>query len=190
LISHSHKATKTPVYYIQYAHARICSVQRKARENDSNWQPSDGLQHLGQLQEPEALALSLTLGRFPEVVAGAAERLEPHDIANYLRTVAGEFHSFYNAHKLLDAESETSLARLALAKLPGKCWPMALICLVSAPPRACDDNTQQNRHPRGQQTTHTEAGGASSCPGETKPAPPRSVQRMYTALLSAWWLAR
>lgn len=128
------QSNENPVYYIQYAHARICSVQRKARENDSNWQPSDGLQHLGQLQEPEALALSLTLGRFPEVVAGAAERLEPHDIANYLRTVAGEFHSFYNAHKLLDAESETSLARLALAEATRQVLANGLDLLgVSAP---------------------------------------------------------
>lgn len=109
------QSNENPVYYIQYAHARICSVMRKQLENSAGWQPADGLAHLNQLSEPEALDLALTLSRFPEVVRGSAQRLEPHDIANYLRDVASGFHSFYNAHKLLDAGTETSLARLALA---------------------------------------------------------------------------
>lgn len=110
------QSNENPVYYIQYAHARVCSVLRKAVDLDANWQPARGLDYLEHLVEPEALSLALALAKFPEVVRGAAERLEPHDVANYLRELAGEFHTFYNAHKLLDeANSEVSLARLALA---------------------------------------------------------------------------
>ncbi len=128
------QSNENPVYYIQYAHARICSVKRKALAAASDWRPELGLDHLDRLVEPEALALALTLGRYPEVVAGAAERLEPHDIANYLRQVAGEFHSFYNAHKMLDEAQETAHARLALAEATRRVLALGLDLLgVSAP---------------------------------------------------------
>jgi len=128
------QSNENPVYYIQYAHARICSVQRKARAANPNWQPKAGLAHLSSLTEPEALALALTLGRFPEVVAGAATRLEPHDIANYLRELAADFHSFYNAYKMLDDDQAVSLARLALAEAARQVIANGLDLLgVSAP---------------------------------------------------------
>jgi len=87
------------------------------------------------LKEPEARSLALILGRFPEVVSGAAERLEPHDIANYLREVASEFHSFYNALKLIDSDDQAlSLARLALAEATRQVLENGLDLLgVSAP---------------------------------------------------------
>ena len=111
------QSNENPVYYIQYAHARIESVKRKAAELGDQWQPQQGLEHLELLTEPEALALALTVGRLPEVVRTAAERLEPHDVANYLRQVAAELHGFYNACKLVDTEQpERSWARLALAE--------------------------------------------------------------------------
>ena len=128
------QSNENPVYYIQYAHARICSVQRKARAANPNWQAADGLAHLSSLTEPEALALALTLGRFPEVVTGAATRLEPHDIANYLRELAADFHSFYNAYKMLDDNQTVSLARLALAEAARQVIANGLDLLgVSAP---------------------------------------------------------
>ena len=108
------RSNENPVYYIQYAHARCASVLRKARETDSGLEVTEGLAHLGYLSEVETLALAVTLGRFPEVVATAAERLEPHDVANYLRDLAADFHSFYNAHKVLEGSPETMKARLAL----------------------------------------------------------------------------
>ena len=108
------RSNENPVYYIQYAHARCSSVLRKAHEADSSLEVSDGLAHLGCLREAETLALAVTLGRFPEVVATAAERLEPHDVANYLRDLAADFHSFYNAYKVLEGSPETMTARLAL----------------------------------------------------------------------------
>jgi arginyl-tRNA synthetase len=111
------QSNENPVFYIQYAHARVCSVKNKALEIDQSWSPEYGLAHLETLQESEELALALALTKYPEVVAGAASRLEPHDIANYLRDVAALFHSFYNAHKMLDSENASlSTARLALAE--------------------------------------------------------------------------
>ncbi|MDG2460672.1 MAG: arginine--tRNA ligase [Luminiphilus sp.] len=108
------RSNENPVYYIQYAHARAVSVLRKAEDVADAAAATEGLEHLDCLMEPEALALTISLGRFPEVVAGAAERLEPHDVANYLRQAAADFHSFYNAHNILEAEPDTMRARLAL----------------------------------------------------------------------------
>jgi arginyl-tRNA synthetase len=108
------RSNENPVYYIQYAHARAVSVLRKAEDVAGAAAATEGLEHLDCLMEPEALALTISLGRFPEVVAGAAERLEPHDVANYLRQAAADFHSFYNAHNILEAEPDTMRARLAL----------------------------------------------------------------------------
>ena len=71
------RSNENPVYYIQYAHARCASVLRKAEETDSGLAVNEGLAHLGCLSEAETLALTITLGRFPEVVVTAAERLEP-----------------------------------------------------------------------------------------------------------------
>jgi len=108
------RSNENPVYYIQYAHARCASVLRKAQETDSGLKVNEGLAHLDCLSETETLALAITLGHFPEVVVTAAERLEPHDVANYLRDLAADFHSFYNAHKVLEGTAETMTARLAL----------------------------------------------------------------------------
>jgi len=129
------QSNENPVYYIQYAHARVCSVKRKAAELGADWLPENGLAHLDLLQEPEALSLALMLAKYPEVIAGAAKRLEPHDVANYLRELAAEFHSFYNAHKLVDeTEQATSLARLALAEAARQVIENGLDILgVSAP---------------------------------------------------------
>jgi len=129
------QSNENPVYYIQYAHARVCSVKRKAAELGTDWLPEKGLDHLELLTEPEALSLALSLSRFPDVVKGATERLEPHDVANYLRDIAGEFHSFYNALKLVDEDAKaTSLARLALAEATRQVIANGLELLgVSAP---------------------------------------------------------
>jgi arginyl-tRNA synthetase len=109
------KSNENPVYYIQYAHARICSVQKKAVTHFGQWVSADGLPHLDHLHHSEEQSLALSLSKYPEVVAGATLRLEPHAVANYLRDVAAEFHSFYNAHKIIDDNQDVSLARLSLA---------------------------------------------------------------------------
>ena len=108
------KSNENPVYYIQYAHARAASILRKAHEASGDGAVMMGLDHLNCLTEPEVMALVTTLGRFPEVVAAAAERLEPHDVANYLRQTASDFHTFYNAHHILEAAPAVMKARLAL----------------------------------------------------------------------------
>ena len=128
------KSNENPVYYIQYAHARICSVQRKAAEQFDTWTAKSGLAHLDKLNQDEEQALALVLSKYPEVVAGATKRLEPHAVANYLRDVAAAFHSFYNAHKIIDDDASVSLARLALATATRQVIARGLHILgVSAP---------------------------------------------------------
>ena len=128
------RSNENPVYYIQYAHARCVSVLRKAAEITGDAHVSAGLAYLARLDEPETLSLAVSLGRFPEVVANAAERLEPHDVANYLRELAAHFHSFYNAHKVLEGAPETMQARLALVAATRQVIASGLDLLgVSAP---------------------------------------------------------
>ncbi|MDG2037156.1 MAG: arginine--tRNA ligase [Luminiphilus sp.] len=128
------RSNENPVYYIQYAHARCVSVLRKAAEIEGDANVSAGLAYLARLDEPETLSLTVSLGRFPEVVANAAERLEPHDVANYLRELAAHFHSFYNAHKVLEGAPETMQARLALVAATRQVIASGLDLLgVSAP---------------------------------------------------------
>lgn len=128
------RSNENPVYYIQYAHARCVSVLRKAAETGTSHDVDDELQHLDELNETETLALVVSLARYPEVVATAAERLEPHDVANYLRELAADFHSFYNAHKILEGAREVTNARLALVKATRQVLASGLDLLgVSAP---------------------------------------------------------
>ena len=129
------QSNENPVFYIQYAHARICSVKRKAQAHDANWTPQSGLEHLDQLVEPEAIALLLLLAKYPEVIEGATRQLEPHGVANYLRELAAAFHGFYNAHKMVDeSQPDQSLARLALAEATRQVIANGLELLgVSAP---------------------------------------------------------
>lgn len=128
------RSNENPVYYIQYAHARCASLLRKAAESGASHDFDDGLQHLDTLNEPETLALVVSLARYPEVVATAAERLEPHNIANYLRELAAYFHSFYNAHKILEGARAVTNARLALVAASRQVLSSGLDLLgVSAP---------------------------------------------------------
>ena len=104
-----------PVYYLQYAHARICSVLRQAAQSEAGCEPQRGLAHRELLTEKKEQALATLVGRFPEVVATAAREREPHQVANYLRELAVEFHAYYNAHKILVPEVALRDARIALA---------------------------------------------------------------------------
>ncbi|MDO8860971.1 arginine--tRNA ligase [Haliea sp. E1-2-M8] len=110
------QSNDNPVYYLQYAHARACSMLRKLAEQGWDWTPARSLAALERLQEEHEKALLKRLDQYPEVVAGAALASEPHSIANYLRELAGEFHSWYNAHKVLVEEQELRDARLALGE--------------------------------------------------------------------------
>ena len=108
------RTNENPVYYIQYAHARICSVMRKALARGFDG-AGEAPPRLERLSEAEELALMRTLSRCPEVVEGAALAREPHRVAFFLRELATEFHSFYNAHTLLGDNPDLRGARLALA---------------------------------------------------------------------------
>lgn len=128
------KSNDNPVYYIQYAHARSCSVLRKLGEHGWDWQAQRALQHLDQLQEELEKGLLRRLDRYPEVVATAALNSEPHTVATYLRELAGDFHTWYNAHKMLVEEQALRDARVALCQATGQVIANGLDLLgVSAP---------------------------------------------------------
>jgi len=110
------RSNDNPVYYIQYAHARVCSVMRKLGEQGWQWQPATGLGTLGCLGGEQEKALLRRLDQYPETVAAAAANREPQAVATYLRELAGEFHAWYNAHKVLVEDAPLRDARLALSE--------------------------------------------------------------------------
>lgn len=107
------QSSDNPVYYIQYAHARICSVYRQVKEKGLAT-PDSATPDYGLLVETQELELLKILSRFPEVVELAASSCEPHQIAYYLRDLANAFHTYYNAHPFLSSEDDLRLARLGL----------------------------------------------------------------------------
>jgi len=104
-----------PVYYIQYAHARVCSVLRQAQEKNLAWQQQRGLASLEKLDSEYEQALLNHLARYAETVTIAAQNLEPHLIAQYLRDLAAHLHTWYHAQQFLVDDAELRDARLALA---------------------------------------------------------------------------
>ena len=119
-----------PVYYIQYAHARICSVLAQWAGDASSLPTVD----LSPLNSEHDAALMQRLGELPEVVESAANDLAPHTIANYLKDLASDLHSFYNEHKILVEDETTKLARLALISATQQVLKNGLQLLgVSAP---------------------------------------------------------
>ena len=110
------RSNDNPVYYIQYAHARVCSVHRRLAEQGISWDATSSRSHLGLQQSAEEKALLKSLAEYPEVVEKAAQAAEPHAVANYLRDLAGHFHTFYNAHKVLVEDAGLRSARVALSE--------------------------------------------------------------------------
>ncbi|RMH22139.1 MAG: arginine--tRNA ligase, partial [Gammaproteobacteria bacterium] len=108
------KSNENPVYYIQYAHARICSVFEQLAERGQSWDQENGLQHLVLLTDRHEKALIEYLQQYPETVFHAAERLAPHLVANYLRECAQRFHTYYNALPFIVDDINLRDARLAL----------------------------------------------------------------------------
>ena len=108
------RSNDNPVYYVQYAHARISSVLRQCEERGmvSGVGPDAAFETL---VEAEPIALMRILARYPEVLANAARALEPHQLATYLREVATHLHGFYNAHTFLVDDDAVRGARLSLA---------------------------------------------------------------------------
>ncbi|RTZ73800.1 MAG: arginine--tRNA ligase [Gammaproteobacteria bacterium] len=108
------QSSDNPVYYVQYAHARVCAVLRQAAEKGIHVEPSEGVTNLERLTEKHELALLKNLSRYPEVVEAAALTEEPHQLTHYLRDLANDFHTYYNAHQFLVEDEALRDARIKL----------------------------------------------------------------------------
>lgn len=109
------QSNDNPVYYIQYAHARICSVFRQLAERQLVYDGVRGLAGANRLDSHEEQSLLVSLSHYPECVEQAAQTMEPHLLAYYLRDLAGEFHVYYNSQQFLVDDTELRDARLCLA---------------------------------------------------------------------------
>ena len=122
------------MYYVQYAHARVCSLLRQAGEKGFTFDLANGLLHVDTLVDEQAQGLMVELSRYPEVVEAAADTLEPHSIAQYLRELANAFHGWYHAQPILVDDANQRDARLALSVGTGQVLKNGLDLLgVSAP---------------------------------------------------------
>jgi len=108
------QSNDNPVYYIQYAHARVCSVFRQLDEKNMAYDQAVGLDNISMLTESHELSLITKLSRYNEMIQSAAKNYEPHQIAYYLRELANEFHSYYNAHQFIVDDEKIRQARFAL----------------------------------------------------------------------------
>jgi arginyl-tRNA synthetase len=124
------KTEENPVYYVQYAHARVCSVFAQWGGQAEALGNAD----LAPLAGERELKLAQRLAEYPEVVVTAARELAPHAVAFYLRELAGEFHSYYNAERILVDDEALRAARLALCAAVRQTLANGLSLLgVSAP---------------------------------------------------------
>ena len=124
------KNNDNPVYYVQYAHARICSVLASWGGDVASLKRVD----LSALQSPQALALMLLLAKYPEMLTAAAADNAPHDVTFYLRELAASYHSYYDAERILVDDKAVKLARLALVAATAQVLHNGLAVLgVSAP---------------------------------------------------------
>jgi arginyl-tRNA synthetase len=103
-----------PVYYIQYAHARVWSVMRELETRDLSWTPEAAVNSLHRLTEVHEQALMRGLARYPEIIELAARQRAPQHLVHYLRDIAQDFHTYYNAHRFLVEDEELRNARLFL----------------------------------------------------------------------------
>lgn len=108
------QSEENPVYYVQYAHARVCSVFRQLQEKGFTHERDIGERNVALLTEAHEKALIRRLTYFPELLESAAKSLEPHQVAHYLRELAGDFHTYYNAHQFIVEDVNLRNARLNL----------------------------------------------------------------------------
>ena len=124
------KSNDNPVYYVQYAHARICSVLAAWGGDVASLKSVD----LSALQSPQSQALMLLLAKYPEMLTAAAVDEAPHDVTFYLRELAASYHSYYDAERILVDDEGVKLARLALVAATAQVLHNGLAVLgVSAP---------------------------------------------------------
>ena len=108
------QSNDNPVYYVQYAHARVCSVMRELETRGISWSVDSAKAHLHRLAEDSEQALMQRLSRYPEIVELAARQRAPQHIVHYLRDLAQDFHTYYNAHRFIVDDEELRDARLLL----------------------------------------------------------------------------
>lgn len=109
------QSNDNPVFYVQYAHARVCSLLRQAQEKKLDYDQADGQAQLNRLNDATSLELMQELSRYPEVVENAGHALEPHLIAQYLRELATAFHTWYHGTPVLVDDAGERNAKLTLA---------------------------------------------------------------------------
>jgi arginyl-tRNA synthetase len=109
------RSNDNPVYYIQYAHARVASVKRQLQERGITHDGARGLNSLARLTEPQELQLVKRLASYPELVQQCAVQRAPHTLVHYLRDLANDFHTYYSAHQFIVEDATLRDARLTLA---------------------------------------------------------------------------
>jgi arginyl-tRNA synthetase len=130
------QSEENPVYYVQYAHARVCSVFRQLQEKGHTHEREVGERNVARLSEPHEKALIRRVTYYPELLEVAARALEPHQLAHYLRDLAGDFHTYYNAHTFIVDDVGLRNARLNLVAATRQVLENGLKLLgVSAPER-------------------------------------------------------
>jgi arginyl-tRNA synthetase len=128
------QSEENPVYYVQYAHARVCSVFRQLQEKGHTHDREHGERNVARLSEPHEKALIRRVTYYPELLETAARALEPHQLAHYLRDLAGDFHAYYNAHTFIVDDVGLRNARLNLVAATRQVLENGLKLLgVSAP---------------------------------------------------------
>lgn len=128
------KSNENPVYYVQYAHARVASVLREMQERNIAYSRAAGLAAIAALDTEHEQAMMASVSRFPEVVETAARNLEPHLVTVYLNEVATAFHTWYHAQKFIVEDENIRNARVALAEATAQVIRNGLTLLaVSAP---------------------------------------------------------
>jgi arginyl-tRNA synthetase len=130
-----------PVYYIQYAHARVCSVFRQLEERNQDYDQQLGLSSLEQLREEHEQELIKAMNAYPEMIARAGAQHEPHQLTYYLRDLAQALHAYYNAHQFIVDDAALRNARLCLISAARQIIRNGLEILgVSAPERMSRDD--------------------------------------------------
>ena len=135
---------ENPVFYVQYAHARICSVLRKGAEQGHDEAAVAGAD-LSLLTAPTEAALMLKLADYPRMLTAAAQDLAPHDVAFYLRDLAGALHSYYGAERVLGDDPALTRARLALLAATRQVMRNALAVLGVSAPDAMERDSQEQQ---------------------------------------------
>lgn len=110
------KTNDNPVYYVQYVHARISSIIKKAADEKGITDITFNDDAVAMLKESEEIQLIKHLARYPETIIASAESMEPHRIAFYLMALAADFHAYYNKHRVLTEDTTLAAGRLYLVK--------------------------------------------------------------------------